>query len=274
MALDEYLTPRIRKGQSLNHILVNGRDEIMCSEKTVRNYIHQGVLTVRNIDLPSQVRYRPRKSKHDHFKVDKACRIGRTYKDFLAFREQHPLLHVVQMDTLEGTIGGACLLTMVFTEPKFLLAFLRQRNTARSVLKQIDWLYATLGHEDFVRLFPILLLDNGSEFSDPTALEFKNGVQRTHVFYCDPAVPSQKGSIENGNKSYRRIFPKGRSLDGLSQDQVRLATNHINSVARFSVEQRSAYETFAFLYGEEPLKKLGAELIPPDQIVLLPALIK
>lgn len=171
-AIDEYITPLIRKGQSLNHILVNGRDQIMCSEKTVRNYIHQGIFTVRNIDLPDQVRYRPRKSNHDHFKVDKACRIGRTL-----------------------------------------------------------------------------------------------------VFYCDPAVPSQKGAVENANKSYRRIFPKGKSLDGVTQEQVMLASNHINSFVRFSVGQRSAYETFAFLYGEGPLKKMGAELIAHDQIVLHPNLL-
>ena len=117
-------------------------------------------------------------------------------------------------------------------------------------------------------------LDNGSEFSDPESLEFKDGKRRTWVFYCDPAVPSQKGAIENANKALRRIFPKGRSLDGVSQAQVMLASNHINSVVRFSVGQRSAYETFTFLYGEEPLKKMGAELILHDQIVLLPNLLK
>ncbi len=273
-AIDEYITPLIRKGQSLNHILVNGRDQIMCSEKTVRNYIHQGIFTVRNIDLPDQVRYRPRKSNHDHFKVDKACRIGRTYDDYLTFLEPHPHLSVVQMDTLEGTKGGACLLTMVFTDPRFTLAFWRQRNTARSVLEHIDWLYEALGHDDFVRLFPVILLDNGSEFSDPGSIEFKDGKRRTLVFYCDPAVPSQKGAVENANKSYRRIFPKGKSLDGVTQEQVMLASNHINSFVRFSVGQRSAYETFAFLYGEGPLKKMGAELIAHDQIVLHPNLLK
>lgn len=273
-AIDEYLTPLIRKGQSLNHILVNGRDQIMCSEKTVRNYIYYGVFTVRDIDLQDQVRYRPRKSNHDHFKVDKTCRIGRTYKDFLVFLEQHSDLPVVQMDTLEGTRGGACLLTMAFTDPKFLLAFWRRRNTARSVLEQIDWLYETLGHDDFVRLFPVILLDNGSEFSDPLSIEFKDGIRRTHVFYCNPGVPSQKGSIENGNKNLRRIFLKGQSMDELTQEKVLLAINHVNSVVRFSVGQRSAYEAFVFLFGEEPLKKLGAELIQPDQIVLLPKLIK
>lgn len=162
-AIDEYITPLIQKGQSLNHILANGRDMVMCSEKTVRNYIRQGVFTIRNIDLPDQVRYRPRKSKHDQFKVDKACRIGRTFVDYLAFLERHPHLHVVQMDTLEGTKGGPCLLTMVFTDPRFLLAFWRQRNTARSVLEHIDWLYDILGHDDFVRLFPVILLDYGGE---------------------------------------------------------------------------------------------------------------
>ena len=53
-----------------------------------------------------------------------------------------------------------------------------------------------------------------------------------------------------------------------------LASNHISSFVRLSVGQRSPYETFAFLYGKGPFKKIGAELIAHDQIVLHPNLLK
>lgn len=273
-AMDSYLKPLIGNGLSLNHILVHARDKVMCCEKTVRNYIHKGVFSFRNIDLQEQVRRRPRKSRHDDFKVDRSCRIGRTYEQYKAFLEEHPDVSFVEMDTLEGTRGGPCLLTLKFTAARFILAFLRPSNDARSVREIFDELYDRLGHADFVRIFPGLLTDNGSEFSDPLALEFKDGVRRTFVFFCDPGVPSQKGSVENGNRDLRPIFPKGHSMDHLTREKVLRATNHVNSEVRFSVGQKSAYEAFAFLYGEQILKKLGAELIPHDQIVLLPSLVK
>ncbi|MGN8697697.1 hypothetical protein ACTNE3_11730, partial [Bacillota bacterium HCP3S3_F1_1] len=37
---------------------------------------------------------------------------------------------------------------------------------------------------------------------------------------------------------------------------------------------KSPYEMFAFMYGEEILKKLGLKLIPPDKINLSPELLK
>ena len=39
-----------------------------------------------NLDLPRKVGYSKRKKSGDQYiKVDKACRIGRTYEDFLEF---------------------------------------------------------------------------------------------------------------------------------------------------------------------------------------------
>ena len=50
--------------------------------------------------------------------------------------------------------------------------------------------------------------------------------------------------------------------------------SHINSYRRASLGNKSPYEMFAFMYGEEILKKLGLKLIPPDEINLSPELLK
>ncbi|MGN8907103.1 IS30 family transposase, partial [Bacillota bacterium HCP28S3_F12] len=47
-----------------------------------------------------------------------------------------------------------------------------------------------------------------------------------------------------------------------------------NSYRRASLGNKSPYEMFAFMYGEEILKKLGLKLIPPDKINLSPELLK
>lgn len=59
--LNAFVTPLILQGQSIHQIYVNYADTLMCSEKTLYNYIDHGFFDARNIDLPRKVRYRPRK---------------------------------------------------------------------------------------------------------------------------------------------------------------------------------------------------------------------
>jgi IS30 family transposase len=133
-----------------------------------------------------------------------------------------------------------------------MLAFARAANTAASVPEVFDSLYKTLGHELFQELFPVLLTDNGSEFSNPRAIEFSSeGKERTRVFYCDPLCPHQKGAAENNHELIRRVVPKGLSFNIHSQEDISLMMNHINSYARKTLGNRAPYETFQFLHGKE-----------------------
>lgn len=273
--LDAFISPLIRKGHSIHRICVDNPNEIMFSEKTIYNYVDAGIFSAKNLDLPRKVRYKPRKSSHDSFKVDKACRLGRTYQDFLSFLQGWPDCPVVQMDTVEGRKGGKVLLTLHFVKCEFMLAFLRDRNTAASVFDVIEILYQKLQPERFTKLFPVLLTDNGSEFSNPQALEIcEDFNHRTRVFYCDPHAPQQKGAAENNHEFIRRILPKATSFDNLTQEQVQLMMNHINSYGRRNLGEHNPYEVFRMFYGQDILDILGAVLISPNDIVLRPELLK
>jgi IS30 family transposase len=246
----------------------------MFSEKTIYNYYDRGLFSGSNLDLPRKVRCRPRKSRHDSFKQDKACRSGRTYADFVLFMAQNPDSPVVEIDTVEGVKGGHVLLTIHFTDARFMLAFKRPANTAQSVADIFEAMYASLGHEAFEALFRVILTDNGNEFSNPNAIEFSSdGRRRTRIFYCDPRQSQQKGACENNHELIRRIVPKGRSFDAFSQDDVALMMNHINSYARKSLNGRTPFEVFEFLHGADALKKLGAAPVPPDNVTLRPSLL-
>lgn len=114
-----------------------------------------------------------------------------------------------------------------------MLAFLRERNTSQSVIDVFNSLYSTLGKDSFQRLFPVILTDNGSEFSNPQALESADdSTKRTSIVYCDPSSPFQKGNVEKNHGFIRRILPKGRSFDDLTQADILLMMNHINSYSR------------------------------------------
>lgn len=273
--LDKIISPLTKQGQSIHHICTNNADKIMYSEKTIYNYVDLHCLTVKNIDLPRKVKFRPRKKKGLVHKVDKKCRIGRTYQDFLMFIKENGELPVVQMDSVEGKKGGKVLLTIHFTETHFMLAFLRDSNTSQSVIDTFNIINEFLGDENFKKLFSVVLTDNGSEFSNPSAIEFNgNGERRTRIFYCDPSAPFQKPAVENNHEFIRKVLPKGKSFNELEQKQINLMMNHINSYSRKKLNDKSPYDMFSFLYGNEILEILGAKLIQPNGIFLTPSLIK
>ena len=273
-ALNNLVTPLILQGHSVHQIYINNVDKLMCSEKTLYNYIDDGFFDARNIDLPRKVRYRPRRKKKE-FKVDKGCYIGRSYLDYQAFLLKHPDYHTVQMDSLIGTIGGKVLLTVHFPDTSFMMAFLRASNTSQSIIDIFDNLYAALGRKLFEKLFPVLLTDRGSEFSNPAALEKSTeGIRRTHVFFCDPNAAYQKGSLEVNHELIRRILPKGTSFDCLEQVDIDRMMNHINSYRRLKLGNKTPFEAFEFYHGKELFDKLGFKSIPANDVVLKPKLLK
>ena len=232
-------------------------------------------LLTQQVGSKTKVKYRPR-YKQPEFKVDRGCRIGRSYTDFQKFLETKPESAVVQMDSVIGRVGGKCLLTIHFVETSLMLAFLRDSNTSASVIQIINLLDKVLGNEDFSRLFPVILTDNGSEFSNPKAIEKRDTIpcSRTNVFYCDPSAPYQKGACEVNHELIRRILPKGSSFDDLTQKDIFLMMDHINSYKRKKLNNRSPYETFSFYYGEDILKKLGCKPVAAENIILKPKLLK
>ena len=225
--------------------------------------------------MPRVCRLKPRKTKPLEHKVDSACRIGRTYDDYIAYLQQHSDVAVVEMDSVIGRIGGKVLLTLMFKSCDLMLAFIRDRNTSQSVIDIFNWLYALLGAETFRRMFPVILTDRGSEFSNPTALEFDNeGSRRTTIFYCDPCASFQKPNVELNHEFIRKILPQGYSFDHLVQDDINIMMSHINSYSREKLNDKSPYEIFTFLYGQGVIEKLGLWIIPPNEIILKPHLLR
>ena len=276
--LNALISPLVRRGQSIHQIYITHQDEIMCSEKTLYNYLDSNLFDVTNGDLPRKARLRPRKQKKE-YKVDKGCRIGRSYQDFQEYLEQNPDISIVQMDSVIGSVGGKCLLTIHFVESSLMLAFLRDANTSQSVLEIFDELQARIGIERFKQIFPLILTDNGSEFSNPVAIECdrETGEIRTRIFYCDAGKPYQKGAIEVNHELIRRVLTdvngRNRSFNNLTQEDVTLMMNHINSYKRKKLNDRSPYETFSFLHGEEVLGLLGCSKVAADDILLKPELL-
>ena len=142
------------------------------------------------------------------------------------------------MDTVKGIRErGKRLLTMIFQDNSIMLLFLMPDGKAESVKRVFDYLERGLGLERFLRLFPIFLTDNGSEF----------------IWY---------------------VIPRGKSLNPYTQEDMTLLMNHINSTRRPGLGNKAPYE---LINEEDEdmwalFHLLKMDLIPPDEVHLMPDL--
>ena len=74
LALDALVSPPVKAGQSVHHILANNPDRFSLNEKTVYRYIAGGLLRVKNGDMPRVCMLKPRSRKPVEHKVDTRCR--------------------------------------------------------------------------------------------------------------------------------------------------------------------------------------------------------
>ena len=275
--LNNILVPLIKEQkQSIHHAVINNKNTIMCSEKEIYNLINSGVLKVRNIDLTRKVRYRTTSTNKTSYKIDKECLNNRKYEDYIKFINENPDINIVEIDTVEGIKGGKVLLTIHFVNCSFMLAFLREHNDAQSVINIFNSIEDELKIDLFKKIFPVILTDNGSEFSNPLEIEIshKTGEQRTQIFYCEPGRPDQKGSCEVNHEMIRRILPKGTSFDDLTQEDINKMMSHINSYKRKKLNNCSPLQLFSIIYGKNIAKQFGIIEINFNDINLSKKLLK
>ena len=266
-AMIETVKPLIKnQGQSIGHVWASHGHEFPCSERTFYRYVELGLGGMKNLDLPSKCRYRPRKKRvPSTFRVPE----GHTWSDFRALPEED-IFSVVEIDCVEGvSTDTQVLLTMLFKRISFLLVFVLEEHTQERVLGVIASLESLL-EKRFTSVFPLLLADCGHEFQNWSAIE-KDG--RTRLYYCEPRRADQKGSIENCHRILRRIVPKGTSVDGLTQADAALIASHVNSMPRPALGGASPFDLARHVLPKELLEGLGLEHLTPDEVVLKPSLL-
>ena len=156
-----------------------------------------------------------------------------------------------------------------------MMGFLGDFNTSQSVIDIFEMLYVKSGRNLFEKLFPVILTDRGSEFSNPRMIEYtKDGILRTKVYYCDAGCPHQKGSIEVNHELIRRVLPRGVTFDNLTQEKVDIMMNHINSYSRLKLGNKTPFEAFEFYYVSELFEKLGYKQVEKNQVIINPKVLK
>ena len=275
--INNVITPLVKKGQTTNHLYINHPEVLNFSKVSFYNYINAGVFEFGPLDFPRIVKYKKRKNKKRRTRQEREIRIGRTYDDFIEYINKNPDLNIVEMDSVEGKKSEPkCMLTLYWRKSHFMMIFLLESQTTEEVTKVFEYLQQSLLEEDYKKMFPIILTDNGHEFFDPLNIEchHKTGEQLTKLFYCDPSASWQKGGIEKNHEFIRYVLPKKTSFKNLTQNDCLILANHINSLCRKSLNNKSPFEAMTFICDEKTLNFLNMYYIKPDEVQLNKNLLK
>ena len=271
---EQIVSAAVMNGQHIYHAIM--ANKLPVSTATVYRHIKLRYYSVSPIDLPRAVKFKPR----NHQKVESIpdwAKKGRLYADFLSYIEQNQDVPRAQLDTVIGRIGGKVIMTIHFVSCDFMIGLLLENKTAAEAAHKISELKQRMLSCGFAfgKILPVLLTDNGGEFSIVSAFENDANKQlETHLFFCEPNSPSEKPEIEKNHTLFRDIVPKGTSFDDFSQDNVDLIFSHVNAVKRKQFNGKSAYDMFSFSYSQELAAALGIVFIPATEVIQDPSLLK
>lgn len=270
---ERIISEAVQNGQHIYHIIQS--NNLPISTATVYRHIQKRYYSITPMDLPRAVKFKPRNSKESDY-VPKWAREGRTFDDFLAFVEDNRDIPLVQLDTVIGKIGGKVIMTIHFVNSDFMIGLLLENKTAAEAASKIQGLKAelnTLGFR-FGDIAPLLLTDNGGEFSIVSAFENDTeGNAESNMFFCEPCSPHEKAEIEKNHTLFRDIVKAGTSFDNFTQETVNLIFSHVNAVKRKQFNGKSAYDMFSFYYSELLASALGISFVPANEVIQSPKLL-
>lgn len=272
------IKPLLDRGMS-PYIIVRQIPELMISEKTLYNYIDDGILPdIGNLDLQRKVRYKVKSKDKRRTKEEREYIKGRTYNDYLKYIEEHNIKDVVLMDTVEGVKGGKVITTFHFVRAHLLFGFLQDNMEATHPLRAINKLTKDLGLTRYKDLFSVILTDRGSEFSKADEIEeyIEKDVsfERGKIFYCDAMQSWQKAEIENAHRNIRLYLPKGTSFNSLTQSDLNKMFSHIASYPIESLNGRTPYEAYSFYFSHKDLESFGINKVDIEHVIRKPILLK
>uniref|UniRef100_UPI0008302997 helix-turn-helix domain-containing protein n=3 Tax=Pseudostreptobacillus hongkongensis TaxID=1162717 RepID=UPI0008302997 len=178
-------------------------------KQTIYSYINNGLL----IKMNKRKRRKIKKKIEDielEYLPRKSFLSDREYKDFEEYRENHKDISVVEMDLICGPLGtNGYILTIFITDIQFLMAYKLEKKSQIEIVKILDNIERAIGTVMFRKMFEVILTDRGYEFSSRDKMErsIKSDFNRTRIFYCDKAMPTQKPNIENIHRLIRRFLP-------------------------------------------------------------------
>ena len=243
------LAPKAERIFSVDTFVVHYRrnhplEKVPCT-KTVYRYINQGILKIRNIDLPMQVRMRPRKSKAKPKGYNSRI-AGRSIETRCESVLSREAFGHWELDLVIGKKqrNEPCIITLVERKTRKLLT---KKTWSRSA-KDIEQSVLQMIRKEGIDRFRSITTDNGSEFSTLSNLEME--CEEMLIFFTHAYSAWEKGSNERHNRMLREFIPKGQSLRTLTYHALDKYTDTINRRYRKILDYKCPND----LYEEESFR--------------------
>ena len=203
---------------------LGGKFQVLVCTKTLYSYIDQCLLKVRNIDLPLKVR----RKQHTNRDNRNNRILGTSIEERPDEINNRTTFGNWEIDTIVGKKESSPVLLSLderFTRKRHLVKIpSRSSEAVRQGLEKIAEYYG----ERFEAVFKSVTSDNGSEFVDLGRYLPKS----TKVYYAHPYSSYERGTNEKQNSLVRRFFPKGKSFDSVTDEQIAFVEHWINNLPR------------------------------------------
>ena len=139
-----------------------------------------------------------------------------------------------EADTVLGTQASVALVTLTERKTRTTLVAKVNARTADQVAAAIITLLTP-----FKAFVHTITFDNGKEFTGHEAIA---KALSADCYFADPYSSWQRGLNENTNGLLRQYFPKGQSLDAVTNKEVAFAVNRLNSRPRKCLEWKTPHQ--------------------------------
>ena len=214
------------------------RNEMVCT-KTLYNYLHQGFLRVKAMDLPGIIRQSKKKRHTREYKRKLGKSIDLRDKS-IDSREEFGHW---ELDTVRGikNKNDQVLVSLLERKTRLYIALRCPSAKASDVKETLDkWIQSLETVSDISALCKTITADNGREFADISTLENED----LSIFFAHPYSPGERGSNERHNGLLRRCIPKGTPIKEVSEATLQRALNWCNNLPRKLLHYQTPQEVF------------------------------
>ena len=212
-------------------------NQTVCT-RTLYNYVDQGLMDIRNCDLPEKLK---RNTKIHRIRKNKR-KLGRSIEERPQEINDRKEFGHWECDLVLGhkTRDDQVLLTLSERMSREFLILRIPDKTAASVMSAFQTLHKQYS-EHWNEIFKTITTDNGSEFADLSNLE---EVSNTIVYYAHPYTSCDKGTVERHNGLIRRFIPKGDYINNYSLQEIIDIETWCNSLPRKILAYHTPDEIF------------------------------
>jgi len=197
---------------------------IVCT-KTLYNYIDQGLLKIRNMDLTLKLRLKPKRKR---IRQNKRI-IGKSIDQRPEEVQSRQSFGHWEIDTVVSKkTDHSVILTLTERKTRYELLLRLDEKDSNSVNKALLKLKEYYG-ENMSKVFRTITADNGSEFSGLSEILQQFGIE---AYFAHPYSSWERGTNERHNGLIRRFIPKGKSIEDISEETIKRVEQWLNNFPR------------------------------------------